>query len=432
MSKQAAKLTSEKIKGLKYSKEGKINPETGQMSYPKDILWDTEMKGFGVRVFPTTGTKSYIYKYRTSKNESKYLTIGSTGEISLKDAKDKAVKEAAKVIDGGDPAKERHDNRHGKLVSDLCEQFTAEHIKEHSPKRQRNVKDRMRKYILPALGTMQVQHVTKDDIMGLRKQIGIKQEHPYLANAIRRQLSTMFDRAKEWGYVGPDFVNPALAKTPRYQSGIEDFDEKSRDAYVKPEHMGILARAIEAEPNVSAKLAIWMYIFTGKRKMEILSAEWKNIDETAQTLYIPDTKSGVPEQLPLSDEAWAIIQRCKSNRKVGNGYIFPGKNANEHLVNIRKPWERIKAEAVANGAESVAKVVVHGLRHTMAVWLLNHSDADLALVGKVLNHKSSSATEQYAKYKITAKARALQNIGTLVKHHSEKKSAEVIELADAK
>ena len=43
------------------------------------IVWDYEMMGFGLLVMPS-GTKSYLYKYRTAEGRQRRATIGKHGE----------------------------------------------------------------------------------------------------------------------------------------------------------------------------------------------------------------------------------------------------------------------------------------------------------------------------------------------------------------
>lgn len=64
------------------------------------------------------------------------------------------------------------------------------------------------------------------------------------------------------------------------------------------------------------------------------------------------------------------------------------------------------------------------------VCCVNHTDADTALVGKVLNHKSSLATTRYAKCKITKKGRALQKLGAMVAE--AKKNGKIVEMKRGK
>ncbi len=43
------------------------------------IIWDAEIKGFGVLVLPT-GVKSYFYQYRTPEGRKRRITIGQHGQ----------------------------------------------------------------------------------------------------------------------------------------------------------------------------------------------------------------------------------------------------------------------------------------------------------------------------------------------------------------
>ncbi|RPI41354.1 MAG: DUF4102 domain-containing protein [Hyphomicrobiaceae bacterium] len=43
------------------------------------IIWDAEIKGFGLLVMPS-GIKSYFYQYRTAEGRQRRATIGKHGE----------------------------------------------------------------------------------------------------------------------------------------------------------------------------------------------------------------------------------------------------------------------------------------------------------------------------------------------------------------
>ena len=43
------------------------------------IVWDAEIKGFGLIVLPT-GVKSYIFNYRSPEGRDRRLTIGKHGK----------------------------------------------------------------------------------------------------------------------------------------------------------------------------------------------------------------------------------------------------------------------------------------------------------------------------------------------------------------
>ena len=52
-------------------------------------LWDTEMAGFGVRIYPT-GRKSFVVSYLT-KGRRRFYTLGPFGKLTLHQAKSEAL-----------------------------------------------------------------------------------------------------------------------------------------------------------------------------------------------------------------------------------------------------------------------------------------------------------------------------------------------------
>jgi integrase len=397
-------LTNQQIRKLEYSKEPSVDRKTGKTAYPRQIIWDSAIAGLGVRVFPS-GKKSFIYKYRTREGIQRLNDIAAVGEITVEQARETARKWAMDVVGGKDPLEEKRKSRQGQLIADLCEAYIERHAKPNK-KSWKEDERRNTLYIVSSLGSMQVQQIKRSDIARLHDAIGRKENKPYMANRVREQLGKMFELAKVWGYVDESFVNPAR--------GIDDFQERERDEHVKPEHMPILAKAIEEDENEVARCLIWLYLLTGKRRNELLTAKWSDLDTHNHTLKIADTKNNETEHVFLSDEARDVIERAKGFRTVGNPYIFPGDKPGGHFVNIRKPWLRIRKRAAKNGALGIDKVTIHGLRHTFAVWLLNSGKAELGLIRKLLNHKSLLATKVYAKYQIPAVKAAMNSQGRLV------------------
>lgn len=71
-------------------------------------IWDTELQGFGVRVW-AGGRKAYVIRYRTKgpKRRQGKLTIARCSDMPPEKARELARKEFAKVAEGRDPAAER-------------------------------------------------------------------------------------------------------------------------------------------------------------------------------------------------------------------------------------------------------------------------------------------------------------------------------------
>ncbi len=84
------------------------------------------------------------------------------------------------------------------------------------------------------------------------------------------------------------------------------------------------------------------------RKSELLMAKWSDIDFECKELRLNDTKAG---RVPKLED---------------NPYIIPGNIKGKHMVNISKPWLRIrkaaKLEDVRNALEGHGKMLMEKAR----------------------------------------------------------------------
>jgi integrase len=72
-----------------------------------------------------------------------------------------------------------------------------------------------------------------------------------------------------------------------------------------------------------------------------------------------------------------------------NPYVIAGKNVGARLVNIQKPWHRIRTAA------NLGDVRIHDLRHTFASLAVG-AGMSLPMIGKLLGHTQASTTQRYA------------------------------------
>lgn len=164
------KLTKREIDGLQSSgsKHG-------------TVYWDSELKGFGIRVFPT-GLKTFVVKFRTRGGRQRWLKIGTFGALTAEKARDRAKLELAKVIDGEDPADERDQLRAAVSVAQLCDLYTTAAVaglvlgRKGTPKKSSTLstdRSRIAAHIKPLLGPLKANELKRSDIEAFKTAVVI-------------------------------------------------------------------------------------------------------------------------------------------------------------------------------------------------------------------------------------------------------------------
>ena len=361
------KLTKRAIDSFIYSGDGHAKAA--------DVRWDDSLPGFGIRIYPS-GKKSFLISYR-HMGRKRRMTLGAFGVLTLDQARGMAKRKLAEVIEGEDPSEAKRDRDKSRTMGELC----AAYIKRHVPMKKSGRDDvqRINRHILPKWKAVPVKTITHNDVADLFHTIG--KRTPYEANRTLALLAKMFKLARQWDFVPKDHPLPT--------QDIKRYREKKRDRWVTHEEMPRLAEAIDQVDNIYVRAALWLYLLTGARKAELLSARWADVDWLGEELRIPETKAGRTHYIPLSGAALKILNALP--RLQENKHIFPGRRAGRPLVNIAKPWDKVRKTA---GIEDVR---IHDLRRTVGSYLAQDGYS-LHLIGKVLNHSNPSTTAVYARF----------------------------------
>ena len=272
-------------------------------------------------------------------------------------------------------------------------------------------------------------------------------------------LRVVFRQARLWHSLDFNAENPA--------EGIQKFPETKRKRWAREHELPAIATAIDEEASVYVRAALWLYMLTGMRKSELLSARRDKIDWAGGMLELPDTKSGDPQFVSLSSPALAILQSIPA--QAGNPFILPGAREGRHLVNISKPWRRVRDRATVilwadddvagpvvaklteklDRAPAVAEVEaeaerlgltmpagasdirLHDLRRTVGSWMTQDS-TDLNLIKDALRHANISTTLTYARLGQDAARDAMERHGQRILEAAGKAGPRPVAAGDGK
>jgi hypothetical protein len=133
---------------------------------PEVVLWDTELKGFGVRA-RSSGAKTYILHYRPGGGRSallRKLTIGRHGSPWTPDtARGEAKRLLGRVASGEDPAQQKSAGRRAMTVAELCDLYVAEGVVHKKASTVKADRGRIIHHIKPLLGDERVGNLTRAD-----------------------------------------------------------------------------------------------------------------------------------------------------------------------------------------------------------------------------------------------------------------------------
>lgn len=346
------------------------------------ISWDTDVRNFGVRVYPS-GQKSYLISYRTvpgRRGSKKSYVLGATMVLPLDQARDLARQWLAAIRQGADPAAQKEALRQAPTVAELAERYLTEYAeskKKYGSLRMDRINVRL--HVLPALGQRLVQSITPADIATLHHNM---RQTPGAANRVLALLSKMFGLAEQWG-LRPQQSNPV--------HGITRYRERKLERFLTMEELARIGTVLhEAERTQtethSVIAAVRLLILTGARLGEILGLRWAGIDWQRGLAQLSDSKTG-EKTLYLSPEALEILRNLP--RQAGNPYVLPGRHHGKPLVNPYKPWVRLCHQAKLEG------VRLHDLRHTYAS-MGAALGLSLPILGKLLGHQQAATTQRYA------------------------------------
>lgn len=395
------------------------------------FLWDTETKGFGLKLTPA-GRKVYVLQYRLHSGPARRFTIGLHGAPWTPErARARAAELLGDVAKGVDPALAKRASKSDISVWELCELYLAEGV--HTKKAATVSMDRSRidSHVVPLLGRKRLKALAKADIERFMADVAagktakdVKHEGrgrsivtggSGVANRTLGMLGAILEFAVDRGLIE---YNPAR--------GVKRFKEAKRERYLSAEELARLGeelrRSEENNVNPYAIAAIRLLLFTGCRRSEILTLQWKEVDFEGGFLRLEDSKTGA-KNIYLTAPAKEILSAIP--RLKNNPYVIVGDVAGRHMPGLQKIWAGIRERAGLKG------VRLHDLRHSFAS-IGARSGESLLVIGKLLGHSTTTATARYAHLSDDPVMGAAESIASEVAASLAGKKAPIVSLKEGR
>lgn len=324
------------------------------------------------------GAKSWVLRAMIH-GKRREVGLGGYPEVSLKEARRKAVERRRQIARGeaprvGVPAYVQAATAYRDINAGM---WSASYAKSWFA--------RQEKYAFPVFGDVPVDKVTRANVLGTLTPIWATR--PKAAAALRIGIRQVFKWAMAHGHCD---VNPAgeAIDGALPSKGYKVRHHRAADYRDLP---NILRSMDESDERVSlaVRLAFRMICLTATRTAEVRGARWDEIDMNALEWRIPAErmKAGAEHRIPLSDAAIAVLEEARILDD-GAGLIFPSPN---------KPGQPLSRNALLGALGRIGlrdATTVHGTRSSFRDWAAERTRTSWAAVELCLAHRPGSLVER--------------------------------------
>jgi integrase len=369
-------------------------------------LWDEgkgAVSGFGARR-QKGDSVTYVVKYRTADGRQRWGTIGRHGSPWTPNlARAEARRLLADVARGGDPAGAKREARTAATVAELCDVYLEGCRAGRILTRRQTTKKpatlvgdeaRIERHIKPLLGSLKVAAVTRADIEKFRDGVtegATKARVKTGKHGLARVTGGRGTATRAMGMLGALFAF-AVRRGLRVDNPVHGVDRHAyerRQRRVSDTEYVALGEALRSMPKTAWPTAVAAARFltlTGWRRGEMLALLWNEVDLTARTARLSDTKTGYSLR-PLSRAACDLLRGLP---KLGE-LVFPASKGSDKLMSgFNKVWLRLAAKA-----DLPSDVTPHILRHSFASVAADLGYSELTIAA-LLGHRKASITSRYA------------------------------------
>lgn len=412
--------------------------EAAQSEGRDKLVWDNELKGFGLRVFPS-GVRKFILQYRLPSGQQRRMVLGTFPVLTAERARELALKHLATVGEGGDPAGDKRALRQAETLAELCDAYMEAMqsglvlSRRGQPKRALTVytdKGRIERHIKPVLGHLRAREVTRVDVERFKTAVVTGKTAADVKTKQRGRARVTGGRGaatRALGLLGSIFqwgISQGLVESNPVR-GVRRFADAQRKALLTHEQYRALGRALDELGERKDRkgnpihhkygLACIRFIaLTGLRRGEAEQLRWDEVDIAGCCIRLRTSKSETLR--PLGAAARELLGGLERI----SGYVFPAgpelvgykglprllKHAKDaaagRAILRRKPGRPSRKSPTPTDEQSVNHsaagplddLTFHALRHSLA-GTAEALQCSYVTIQTLLGHKLAGVTGGY-------------------------------------
>ena len=348
------------------------------------------------RATSSPGQGTYYIRWKQD-GKTRHRKLGTTAEISLDEARERAKKLKAEITLGIDSRR----NEPAKPVQPTLNQYYESDYLPYIKQRNRSWKSTngvFTRYVQPRFGSMRFSEITRGMVIDFHAELkrrglagatadhGLKCLRHIINSAILNNVAT---------------DNPAK-NVPLFN----DFNEVSRT--ISQQELQRLLSVLHKSKSRVALIAR-LLMATTCRLSEILSATWDACDLEGRVLYIEsrNSKSKRPREVPLNDAAMDVLNQLDTQGKYE--YLFISPRSKTRYFSVHKAWNKLRAEAGLPGLR------LHDLRHFGASELASRG-VSIYSISKLLGHRNVVTSERYSHVSQSAIRQLSDELSTVIEN----------------
>jgi integrase len=345
-----------------------------------------------------TGAKSWVFRFQLD-GKRRDMGLGPYPDISLAEAREKAMAHRRQRHDGTDPLEARRARRQAERAAvakgwtfrEVAEEFIGRNEAGWRNKKHRQQwRNTLATYVYPTLGDLSVAALDTGLVVQVLDPIWATK--PETACRVRGRIEAVLDAATVRGFrQGPNpaqwkgnlaHILPARAKVRKVEHHAAlPFDATPEFLTDLRGRAGMAARALE------------FAILTAARTGEALGMRWREVDLDAKVWTIPGArmKAGREHRVPLSDAALAVLDKVlplaltKDGKPDTSAPVFPGPRRALPMSNMTMLMllRRMKR----------GDLTAHGFRSTFSDWAAERTAYPREVVEMALAHTIENRVE---------------------------------------